>query len=217
MPRSPVPPPKHSASMRDLQRFVVVVFGEPAAALTGGGLTCEVPYDLETVRAADLVIVPDWQNPPHQSGSQAQYVQVPLPPLDEADPVGEALTWALGQLDRALPVEHLARRARMSRRNFDRRFRAINYWNRPACRLRRWRGGAGSPPLPRSGRTSAASWVSLRPRTGSRSGNCPEPAIRWRNRGCRRFRPTGIMICARPPCGITGPTRGHHAGTKGRS
>jgi transcriptional regulator GlxA family with amidase domain len=268
MPRSPVPPPKHSAPMHDLQRFVVVVFdgvslgimsfafsvfdlakyygvlpgldvrvvaGEPAAALTGGGLTCEVPYDLETVRTADLVIVPNWQNPaqappepllaalrtahaggariaglcsgtfvlaaaglldnrpatthwalagvlarmypaidvrpaqlyieggdvltagggaagmdlglyllrtqfgadtasrlarymvvpPHRSGSQAQYVQAPLPPLDDADPVGETLTWALGQLDRALPVEHLARRARMSRRNFDRRFRAI--------------------------------------------------------------------------------------------
>ena len=243
MPRSPVPPPKHSAPMRDPQRFVVVVFdgvslaimslafsvfdlaryygvlpgldvrvvaGEPAAALTGGGLTCEVPYDLETVRTADLVIVPDWQNPAqappepllaalrtaHAGGARiaglcsgafvlaaaglldnrpatthwalagvlarmypaidvrpgqlyidggdvltagggaagmdlglylfrTQYFQAPLPPLDEADPVGETVTWALGQLDRALPVEHLARRARMSRRNFDRRFRAI--------------------------------------------------------------------------------------------
>ena len=187
---------------------VRVVAGEPAAALTGGGLTCEVPYDLETVCTADLVIVPNWQNPEqsppqpllaalrtahasgariaglcsgtfvlaaaglldhrpatthwalagllarmypaidvrpaqlyidggdvltagggaagmdlglyllrtqfgadtasrlarymvvplHRSGSQAQYVQAPLPPLDEADPVGETLTWALGQL-----------------------------------------------------------------------------------------------------------------------
>ena len=35
------------------------------------------------------------------------------------------LTWALGRLDQALPVETLARRAQMSRRNFDRRFREI--------------------------------------------------------------------------------------------
>lgn len=213
---------------------VRVVAGEPAAALTGGGLTCEVPYDLDTIRTADLVIVPNWRDPaqappepllaalrtahagaariaglcsgtfvlaaaglldnrpatthwalagvlarmypainvrpaqlyiddgdvltagggaagmdlglhllrtqfgadtagqlarymvvpPHRPGNQAQYVQTPLP-AHPADPVGETLTWALGQLDRALPVEHLARRARMSRRNFDRRFREI--------------------------------------------------------------------------------------------
>jgi transcriptional regulator GlxA family with amidase domain len=62
---------------------------------------------------------------PHRPGGQAQYVQTPLPVLDETDPVGETLTWALGRLDQALPVERLARRARMSRRNFDRRFREI--------------------------------------------------------------------------------------------
>jgi transcriptional regulator GlxA family with amidase domain len=214
---------------------VRVVAGEPAAALTGGGLICEVPYDLEAIRTADLVIVPNWQKPaqsppepllaalrtahaagarvaglcsgtfvlaaaglldnrpatthwslagllartypavdvrpaqlyiddgdvltagggaagmdlglhllrtqfgaetasqlarymvvpPHRAGNQAQYVQTPLQSLDEADPVGETLAWALGQLDRVLPIEHLARRARMSRRNFDRRFREI--------------------------------------------------------------------------------------------
>jgi transcriptional regulator GlxA family with amidase domain len=45
--------------------------------------------------------------------------------LDESDPVGETLTWALGQLDQALPVADLARRAQVSRRTFDRRFREI--------------------------------------------------------------------------------------------
>jgi transcriptional regulator GlxA family with amidase domain len=63
--------------------------------------------------------------PPQRSGGQAQYVKSPLPVLDESDPVGETLTWALGQLDQTLPVESLARRAQMSRRNFDRRFREI--------------------------------------------------------------------------------------------
>jgi len=224
---------KHYGVLPDLD--VRVVAGEPAAALSGGGLTCEVPYDLGAVRDADLIIVSDWREPgeappqpllealrtahaagarvaalcsgafvlaaagllddrpatthwalagllaqkhpkidvrpgslyiddgdvltagggaagmdlglhllraaygaavanrlarymvvpPHRSGDQAQYVETPLPVLDETDPVGETLAWALGRLDQALPVECLARRAQMSRRNFDRRFREI--------------------------------------------------------------------------------------------
>jgi transcriptional regulator GlxA family with amidase domain len=212
-----------------------VVAGEPAAALAGGGLSCDVPYDLDAVRDAALVVVSDWRDPaeeppqpllealraahaagarvaalcsgtfvlaaagllddrpatthwalagllaerypkidvraeplyiddgdvltagggaagmdlglhllraqygaavanrlarymvvpPHRSGDQAQYVETPLPVLDEADPVSGALAWALGRLDQELPVERLARRAQMSRRNFDRRFREL--------------------------------------------------------------------------------------------
>jgi transcriptional regulator GlxA family with amidase domain len=224
---------KHYGVLDDLD--VRVVAGEPSAALSGGGLACAVPYDLDAVRGADLVIIPNWRDPaeppplsllealraahgagariagmcsgtfvlaaaglldgrpatthwalagllaqmypkidvqpaplyiddgdvltagggaagmdlglhllrtqygaeaanrlarfmvvpPHRSGGQAQYVQTPLPMLDESDPVGETLTWALGQLDQALPVESLARRAQVSRRTFDRRFREI--------------------------------------------------------------------------------------------
>jgi transcriptional regulator GlxA family with amidase domain len=63
--------------------------------------------------------------PPHRPGGQAQYIESPLPAPDDSDPVGETMTWALGHLDRPLPVELLARQAGMSRRNFDRRFREI--------------------------------------------------------------------------------------------
>jgi transcriptional regulator GlxA family with amidase domain len=214
---------------------VRVVAGEPGAALSGGDLTCPVPYDLDAIQEADLVIIADWRDPdeippqpllaalraahaagahvaamcsgafvlaaaglldgrpatthwaqagqlahkypsvdvrpdqlfvddgdvltagggaagmdlglyllrvhfgasvasriarymvvpPQRSGGQAQYVETPLPAPDEADPVGETLAWALGRLDRPLPVEQLARRARMSRRHFDRRFREV--------------------------------------------------------------------------------------------
>jgi transcriptional regulator GlxA family with amidase domain len=224
---------KHHAVLPDLD--LRVVSGEPGAALVGGGLSCQVPYDLDAIRSADLVIIPNWRDPaeepprpllealraahaagarlaglcsgafvlaaaglldhrpatthwsragllaqmyptidvrpeqlyiddgdvltagggaagmdlglhllrtqygadvanrlarsmvvpPHRSGGQAQYVQTPLPELDETDPVGETLTWAVGRLDQNLPVERLARRAQMSRRNFDRRFREI--------------------------------------------------------------------------------------------
>jgi transcriptional regulator GlxA family with amidase domain len=224
---------KHYGVLTDLDLRVVA--GEPAAALSGGGLSCEVPYDLDAIRTADLVMIPNWRDPgeappepllealraakaagarvasmcsgvfvlaaagmlddrpatthwalagllaqmypaidvrsaplyiddgdvltagggaagmdlglhllrtqygasvanqlarfmvvpPHRSGDQAQYVETPLPALDGGDPVGETVTWALGQLDQALPVDALARRAQMSRRNFDRRFREI--------------------------------------------------------------------------------------------
>jgi len=224
---------KHYGVLPDLELRVVA--GEPATALAGGGLRCDVPYDLDAVRGADLVVVSDWRDPgeappppllealraahaagarvaalcsgtfvlaaagllddrpatthwalagqlaerypkvdvraeplyiddgdvltagggaagmdlglhllraqygaavanrlarymvvpPHRSGDQAQYVETPLPVLDESDPVAGAIAWALGQLDQALPVGNLARRAQMSRRNFDRRFREI--------------------------------------------------------------------------------------------
>ena len=40
-----------------------VVGGEPAAAVAGGGLSCDLPYDLDAVRDADLVVVSDWRDP----------------------------------------------------------------------------------------------------------------------------------------------------------
>ncbi len=223
----------HYGVLPDLD--VRVVSGESPAAITGGGLACPVPYDLDAIRTADLIIIPNWRDPaeappeplletlraahaagarvaglcsgafvlaaagllddrpatthwalaallaqmypkvkvqpgrlyiddgdvltagggaagmdlglhllrshcgadvanrlarymvvpPHRSGGQAQYIESPGLELDETDPVGEALNWALGQLDQVLPVELLARRAQMSRRNFDRRFREI--------------------------------------------------------------------------------------------
>src|SRR5215469_13740073 len=63
---------KHYGVLRDLD--VRVVAGEPSAALTGGGLACGAPYDLDAVRSADLVIIPDWRDP----------TEVPPPRLLEA-------------------------------------------------------------------------------------------------------------------------------------
>jgi len=224
---------KHYGVLPDLD--LQVVAGEPATAVTGGGLSCYVPYDLEAIQAASLIIIPNWRDPaepppgpllatvraahrrgarvaglcsgafvlaaaglldgrpatthwalagqlaqmypkvqvradqlyiddgdvltagggaagmdlglhllrghcgaavanrlaramvvpPHRPGGQAQYIESPLPAPDDSEPVGETMTWALGHLDRPLPVAVLARRAGMSRRNFDRRFREI--------------------------------------------------------------------------------------------
>jgi transcriptional regulator GlxA family with amidase domain len=214
---------------------VRVVAGEPDAAMAGGGLSIDLPYDLAVIHDADLVIVPNWRSgtedppaavlealrfahangariaglcsgafvlaaagllddrpatthwamadllahrypkvlvqeavlfvddgdvltagggaagmdlglhlirvlrgaevanrlaramvvPPHRPGGQAQFIESPVPAIDDDDPVGETMSWALTQLDQLLPVDALARRANMSRRNFDRRFREI--------------------------------------------------------------------------------------------
>jgi transcriptional regulator GlxA family with amidase domain len=62
--------------------------------------------------------------PPHRDGGQAQYIDQPLP----ADPDDEALrgtcSWALENLDEALDVAVMAKRAAMSPRTFARRFKA---------------------------------------------------------------------------------------------
>ncbi len=223
----------HHGALPELD--VRLVAGEPSGTICGGGLVCDVPYDMTAVRSADLIMVPYWRDPterppepllrslraahaagarvaglctgtfvlaaagllddrpatthwslagvlaqlypkvrvradvlyiddgdvltagggaagmdlglhlirtshgaamanrlarflvvpPQRPGGQAQYIQTPVPELDHRDPVGDAVNWALGQLDGPLPVDVLARRARMSRRNFDRRFHEI--------------------------------------------------------------------------------------------
>lgn len=59
---------------------------------------------------------------PHREGGQAQYVERPLPPVTRED-IGALAEWALARLDQPLSVDDLAQQARMSPRNFTRRFR----------------------------------------------------------------------------------------------
>jgi transcriptional regulator GlxA family with amidase domain len=51
----------HYGVLPDLE--VRVLAGEPATAVTGGGLSCYVPYDLDAIQAASLVIIPNWRDP----------------------------------------------------------------------------------------------------------------------------------------------------------
>jgi transcriptional regulator GlxA family with amidase domain len=61
---------------------------------------------------------------PHREGGQAQYVGRPIP-TPVTGPVGETVAWALANLEQRLSLEDLAERARMSPRNFSRRFREV--------------------------------------------------------------------------------------------
>lgn len=71
-----------------------------------------------TAVARHLVIAP------HRDGGQAQFVGRPLP-APTTGPIGETTMWALANLDQSLTVEDLAAHARMSSRNFTRRFRDV--------------------------------------------------------------------------------------------
>lgn len=61
--------------------------------------------------------------PPHRQGGQAQYVEQPVKKSATADHYAKVMDWAAHNLDQPLRLDHLAERARLSRRTFTRRFR----------------------------------------------------------------------------------------------
>ncbi|WP_197026021.1 GlxA family transcriptional regulator [Nocardioides sp. URHA0020] len=62
---------------------------------------------------------------PHREGDQAQYVHRPMPDPGGVGHLGPTVDWALAHLDQRLSVDDLAAHARMSRRNFTRRFTEV--------------------------------------------------------------------------------------------
>jgi transcriptional regulator GlxA family with amidase domain len=62
---------------------------------------------------------------PHREGDQAQYVERPMPEPGGVGHLGPTIDWALSHLDQPLTVDDLAANARMSRRNFTRRFTEV--------------------------------------------------------------------------------------------
>ena len=59
--------------------------------------------------------------PPHREADQAQYVQAPLPEATTA-PLGPVIDWALSHLHEPVRLRDLAAKARLSERQFTRRF-----------------------------------------------------------------------------------------------
>ncbi|WP_026926903.1 GlxA family transcriptional regulator [Granulicoccus phenolivorans] len=125
----------HWAGAAALARAHPEVTVEPAAlyldhgdVLTSAGTASALDACLHLVRtrlgaeaaatvARHLVIAP------HREGSQAQYIERPLPADHGTGPIADAMTWALAHLDEPLGVAELAAHAHMSTRNFSRRFR----------------------------------------------------------------------------------------------
>ncbi|KJY82104.1 transcriptional regulator [Vibrio galatheae] len=73
-------------------------------------------YDIANQVAKRLVISA------HRLGGQAQFVDTPI--LEVPNNFSSALDWACSNLDKSISVDLLAQKASMSRRTFDRKFRA---------------------------------------------------------------------------------------------
>jgi AraC family transcriptional regulator, transcriptional activator FtrA len=72
-----------------------------------------------------------------REGGQAQFIELPVPSPRAGDPVASAIEWALRRLPERTSVEDLARRAHLSPRQFNRRFRASTGESPVAWLLRR--------------------------------------------------------------------------------
>jgi len=104
-----------------------VLFVDEGDILTGAGSAASIDLCLHIVRqdygsevatqlARQLVV------PPQRDGGQAQYIERPLPVLDETDLFADTVTWAQEHLGEPMTVEDLALRSAMSPRTFARRF-----------------------------------------------------------------------------------------------
>lgn len=104
-----------------------VLYVDEGDVLTSAGLAAGIDLCLHVIRAdhgvrvanrvARHCVVPPWRE-----GGQAQFIDHQIPVADEAS-TAATRQWALRHLDGELTVEQLARRAHMSPRTFNRRFR----------------------------------------------------------------------------------------------
>jgi len=106
------------------------LFVDDGDMLTSAGTAAGIDLCLHIVRtdhgndaagalARRLVVPPRW------TGGQERYLDRSLPDEIGADPLAKVVTWALEHLHEQIDVEALAARAYLSRRTFDRRFRAL--------------------------------------------------------------------------------------------
>jgi AraC family transcriptional regulator, transcriptional activator FtrA len=105
-----------------------VLYVDDGSVLTSAGMTAGLDLCLHIVRTdlgADLAnrLARRMVVPTHRPGGQAQFVDLPVPLTDDAG-LAPVLQWANANLDRALTVDDLARRARMSPRTFFRRLQS---------------------------------------------------------------------------------------------
>jgi transcriptional regulator GlxA family with amidase domain len=106
-----------------------VLYVDEGDILTGAGSAASIDLLLHIVRqdygsdvapqlARQLVV------PPQRDGGQAQFIEQPLPELDDANLFADTVAWVQEHLDDPVTVEDLAERSAMSPRTFARRFQA---------------------------------------------------------------------------------------------
>ena len=106
-----------------------VLYVDEGDLLTSAGSAASIDLCLHVVQrdfgqevatrlARELVV------PLHRDGGQAQFIDTPIPVLNEQHPFTDTLAWLQAHLDQAVTVGELAGRAAMSPRTFARRFLA---------------------------------------------------------------------------------------------
>ncbi len=127
----------HWRGADDLVRRRPAVQVDPAAlyidhgdVLTSAGTASALDACLHIIRqhlgsAAAAAVARQLVVAPHRDGDQAQYIERPMPDVGGVGHLGPTLDWALADLSRPLSVDDLAAHARMSRRNFTRRFAEV--------------------------------------------------------------------------------------------
>jgi transcriptional regulator GlxA family with amidase domain len=118
-----------AARYPDVTVDAAALFIDEGDVLTSAGAAAGIDACLHLVRrtigaAAAAAIARRMVVPPQRSGAQAQYLDQPVPERVD-DHLFEVLTHALEHLDSDLDVDSMAARAHMSRRAFDRKFRAV--------------------------------------------------------------------------------------------
>ncbi|GHH68923.1 AraC family transcriptional regulator [Streptomyces sulfonofaciens] len=104
-----------------------VLFVDDGDVLTSAGVAAGIDLCLHVVRRDHGTAVANdvarrTVVPPHREGGQAQYIERPLPELQQAT-TASARSWALERLHEPLQLRDLAERESMSVRTFTRRFR----------------------------------------------------------------------------------------------
>ena len=105
-----------------------MLYVDAGSVLTSAGTSAGIDLCLHVVRqqfgaAAANVIARRMVVPPHRDGGQAQYLETPVPSLDEEDHMGRVLAWIQEHLSEPITVASLARMAHVSPRTFARQFK----------------------------------------------------------------------------------------------
>ncbi|MFC6354817.1 GlxA family transcriptional regulator [Luethyella okanaganae] len=105
-----------------------VLFVQDDHVVTGAGTAAGIDAALHIVRkelgaAAANIIARRMVVPPQRDGGQSQFIRTPVIEC-QSDSFASVTEWMLENLDQALTVDQLARKALMSSRTFARRFRA---------------------------------------------------------------------------------------------
>jgi transcriptional regulator GlxA family with amidase domain len=106
-----------------------VLWSDLGDLITSAGTAASLDCCLHLVRAHHGVeyaeqLARDIVVAPHRSGSQAQYIPVPVPPDPTDDVIEKAMVWARARLDQPVSLDEWAGAVAMSRRTFTRQFRA---------------------------------------------------------------------------------------------